>query len=249
MFDRATEAVLALAPGQAPCCAMPATCWPHGRHGAAGLLLRAGAALRTGARRQTSVLEDAARRRWHIGARPTRTRASRDTRSPPDRGACALRVQPSRRAHTPNSPRVVSLPVALQSTQDDAERRRETSPSCRSSSTIVFESGAAHRRWPRGTGSAGRTWCPRGAQERRRWRRRGGCGSGRGVGEVASQRRLARLGALGAWASGRATRRPSEGARGLRGVTWVSHAFCSVLVWKPCSRVRCRKILEMKVLY
>eukprot|EP00966_Prymnesium_polylepis_P212306 4917888-Prymnesium_polylepis.1 len=38
MFERATDAVLALAPGQAPCCVMPATCWSHGRHGAAGLL-------------------------------------------------------------------------------------------------------------------------------------------------------------------------------------------------------------------
>ena len=76
MFERATDAVLALAPGQAPCCAMPATCWSHGRHGAAGLLSSARNAHTTGARRQTGVLEDAARRRWHIGARPTRTRAS-----------------------------------------------------------------------------------------------------------------------------------------------------------------------------
>ena len=76
MFDRATDAVLALAPGQAPCCAMPATCWPHGRHGAAGLLSRAGAALKSAARRQMGVLEDAARRRQHVSARPTRTLAS-----------------------------------------------------------------------------------------------------------------------------------------------------------------------------
>eukprot|EP00966_Prymnesium_polylepis_P159359 3683133-Prymnesium_polylepis.1 len=59
---------------------MPATCWPHGRHGAAGLLSSAHNAHTTGARRQTRrqtrVLEDAARRRWHIGARLTRTRAS-----------------------------------------------------------------------------------------------------------------------------------------------------------------------------
>ena len=81
MFERALLAPLPLAPGQAPCCAMPATCWPHGRHGAAGLLLRAGAALRTGARRQTGVLEDAARRRWHVSARPTRTIAS-ESRDP-----------------------------------------------------------------------------------------------------------------------------------------------------------------------
>ena len=51
---------------------------------------------------------------------------------------------------------------------------------------------------------------------RPRW---GGCGSGGGVGGVASRRRLARLGGLGACASGRAARRPSEVARGLRGVT------------------------------
>ena len=216
MFDRATDAVLALASGQAPCCAMPATCWPHGRHGAAGLLSRAGAALKSAARRQTGVLEDAARRRWHIGARPTRTRASEihdlHPIAAPARCVCspiAARTLPTHRASC-------RLPSCLQSTQDDAERRRATSPSCRSSSTIVFESGAAHRRWPRGTGSAGRTWCPRGAQERRRWRRRGGCGSGRGVGEVASRRGLARLGGLGAYASGRAARRPSEGLRGSR---------------------------------
>ena len=42
-------------------------------------------------------------------------------RSPPDRGACALRVHPHRRAHTPNSLRVVSLPSCLQSSQDDAD--------------------------------------------------------------------------------------------------------------------------------
>eukprot|EP00966_Prymnesium_polylepis_P119827 2769235-Prymnesium_polylepis.1 len=51
---------------------------------------------------------------------------------------------------------------------------------------------ARHReRW------AHRTWCPRGAHERRRRRRRNGCRSSRGLGEVASRRRLARLGALG----------------------------------------------------
>eukprot|EP00966_Prymnesium_polylepis_P246533 5702068-Prymnesium_polylepis.1 len=42
----------------------------------------------------------------------------------------------------------------------------------------------------------------------------GGCGSNRGLEEVASRRRLARLGALGACASGRAAQRPSEGLRG-----------------------------------
>ena len=42
MFEGARLAPLPLAPGKAPCCAMPATCWPHGRHGAAGLLSRAG---------------------------------------------------------------------------------------------------------------------------------------------------------------------------------------------------------------
>mmetsp|Transcript_74770 Transcript_74770/g.206232 ORF Transcript_74770/g.206232 Transcript_74770/m.206232 type:complete len:170 (+) Transcript_74770:30-539(+) len=164
MFERATDAVLALPPGMAPCRAMPATCWPHGRHGAAGLLSRAGAALTALAQRQTGVLEDAARRRQH-------------------------------------------------STQDDAERRRATHPSCRSSSTIIIESGQTRRRWPRGTGSAGHTRCPRGVQERLWRRRRGGCGAGGGVGEVASRRMLARWGELGACASGRAARRPSEGLR------------------------------------
>eukprot|EP00966_Prymnesium_polylepis_P133016 3074422-Prymnesium_polylepis.1 len=73
---------------------MPATCWPHGRHGAASLLLRAGDALRLGTRRQSGVLEAAARRRWHVGARLTRTRASParcaiSTRSRRLRAACA----------------------------------------------------------------------------------------------------------------------------------------------------------------
>eukprot|EP00966_Prymnesium_polylepis_P207506 4806821-Prymnesium_polylepis.1 len=53
----------------------------------------------------------------------------------------------------------------------------------------MFESGAARRRWPRGTGSAGRTWCLRGAHERPRRPRWGGCGSGGGLGGVASRRR------------------------------------------------------------
>eukprot|EP00966_Prymnesium_polylepis_P301182 6959269-Prymnesium_polylepis.1 len=53
MFERARLAPLPLAPDKAPCCAMPATCWPHGP---AGLLSRAGAALKTAAsRRQTSA--------------------------------------------------------------------------------------------------------------------------------------------------------------------------------------------------
>ena len=138
----------------------------------------------------------------------------REPRSSPDRGTRAMPVSTCCRVHTPNSLRVVPPPSCLQSSQDDAERRRATSPSCRSSSSIMFESGAARRRWLRGTGSAGRTWCPRGAHERRRRRRRGGCGSSRGLGEVASRRWLARWGALGACASGRATRRPSEGLRG-----------------------------------
>ena len=136
----------------------------------------------------------------------------RDTRSSPDRGTCAMRVSSHRRAKTHNSPRVVPPPSCWQSTQNDAERRRATSPSCRSSSKIMSESGSAGRRSPRGTGSAGHTQCPRGAQERPRRPRLGGCGSGGGFGGVASRRRLARWGALGAWASGRATRRPSEGA-------------------------------------
>eukprot|EP00966_Prymnesium_polylepis_P075808 1757684-Prymnesium_polylepis.1 len=29
MFERARLAPLPLVPGKAPCCAMPATCWPH----------------------------------------------------------------------------------------------------------------------------------------------------------------------------------------------------------------------------
>eukprot|EP00966_Prymnesium_polylepis_P005528 126777-Prymnesium_polylepis.1 len=56
MFESATDAVLALPPGMAPCCAMPATCWPRGRHSAAGLLSRVGAALKTGARRPKRAL-------------------------------------------------------------------------------------------------------------------------------------------------------------------------------------------------
>ena len=140
----------------------------------------------------------------------------RDMRSPPDRGACAMRASSHRRARTPNSPRVVCLPSVPQSTPEGAERRRATSLSCRSSSTIVSELGAARRRWPRGTGSAGHTRCPRGAQERPRRPPWGGCGSGGGLGGVVSWRRLARLGALGACASGRAARRPSEGLHGLR---------------------------------
>ena len=216
MFEGARLAPLPLAPGKAPCCAMPATCWPHGRHGAAGLLSRAGAALTNVARRQTGVLEDAARRRQHVSARLTLTRASEmcylHAIAAPARSVCspiAARKVPTHRASS-------RLPSCLQSTQDDAERRRATHPSCRSSSTIIIESGQTRRRWPRGTGSAGHTRCPRGVQERRRRRRRGGCGSSRGLGEVASRRWLARWGALGACASGRATRRPSEGARGSR---------------------------------
>eukprot|EP00966_Prymnesium_polylepis_P072289 1679143-Prymnesium_polylepis.1 len=66
MFDRATDAVLALPPGQAPCCDMPATCWPH----VAGMRMapprlafeRAHNPARA---RQMGVLEDAARRRQH----------------------------------------------------------------------------------------------------------------------------------------------------------------------------------------
>ena len=165
----------------------------------------------------------------------------RDTRSSPDRGTCAMRVSSHRRAKTHNSPRVVPPPSCWQSTQNDAERRRATSPSCRSSSKIMSESGSAGRRSPRGTGSAGHTQCPRGAQERPRRPRLGGCGSGGGFGGVASRRRLARWGALGAWASGRATRRPSEVTRGLRGVTWVLCAFCSVLCF---SHVRASTIAK-----
>eukprot|EP00966_Prymnesium_polylepis_P297319 6869369-Prymnesium_polylepis.1 len=30
LFEGARLAPLPLAPSQAPCCAMPATCWPHG---------------------------------------------------------------------------------------------------------------------------------------------------------------------------------------------------------------------------
>ena len=165
---------------------------------------------------QTGVLEDAARRRQHVSARLTLTRASEmcdlHAIAAPARSVCspiAARKVPTHRASR-------RLPSCLQSTQDDAERRRATHPSCRSSSTIMIESGQTRRRWPRGTGSAGHTRCPRGVQERLWRRRRGGCGSGGGVGEVASRRMLARWGALGACASGRAARRPSEVVRGLR---------------------------------
>ena len=162
MFEGARLAPLPLAPGKAPCCAMPATCWPHGRHGAAGLLLRAGAALTSAARRRTGVLEDAARRRWHIGARLTRTRASeiRDLHriAGPARCVCSPVAAQKLTTHRTSC----APPSCLQSSQEDAERRRATHPSCRSSSTIMIESGQTRRRWPRGTGSAGHTRCPRG---------------------------------------------------------------------------------------
>ena len=76
MLERATDAVLALPPGMAPRRALPPTCSPHARHHTAGLLLRARAALTRAVRRQTGVLEDAARRQWHVGVRATRTLAS-----------------------------------------------------------------------------------------------------------------------------------------------------------------------------
>eukprot|EP00966_Prymnesium_polylepis_P142423 3288506-Prymnesium_polylepis.1 len=63
----------------------------------------------------------------------------REPRSAPDRGTRAMPVSTYRRAKTPDcdSPRVVSPPLVLQSTPEDAERRhRATRPSCRSSSTI-----------------------------------------------------------------------------------------------------------------
>jgi hypothetical protein len=155
----------------------------------------------------------------------------REPRSSPDRGTRALRASSHRRARTPDSLRVVCLPSVPQSTPEGAERRRTASLSCRSSSTTMFESGAARPRWSQGTGSAGSTRCPRGSQERPRRPRSGGSGSGGGFRGVASRRRLARWGALGAWASGRATRRPSGAAHGLRGVTWGFAAFCSVFVF------------------
>ena len=76
MLERATDAVLALPPGMAPRRALPPACSPHARHHTAGLLLRARAALTCAVRRHTGVLEDAARRRWHVGVRATRTLAS-----------------------------------------------------------------------------------------------------------------------------------------------------------------------------
>ena len=76
MLERATDAVLALPPGMAPRRALPPACSPHARHHTAGLLLRARAALTRAVRRQTGVLEDAARRQWHVGVRATRTCAS-----------------------------------------------------------------------------------------------------------------------------------------------------------------------------
>eukprot|EP00966_Prymnesium_polylepis_P049794 1152266-Prymnesium_polylepis.1 len=69
----------------------------------------------------------------------------REPRSAPDRhrGTRAMPVSTCRRAKTPDSPRAVSPPSCLKSSQGDAERRRATRPSCWSSSSIVFESGAA----------------------------------------------------------------------------------------------------------
>ena len=86
----------------------------------------------------------------HAQASFTCPARKREPRSSPDRGTRALRVSTCRRARTPNSSRVVPPPSCRQSSQDDAERRRATRPSYRSSSTIVSESGAARRRWPRG---------------------------------------------------------------------------------------------------
>eukprot|EP00966_Prymnesium_polylepis_P225819 5223303-Prymnesium_polylepis.1 len=74
---------------------MPATCWPHGRRAGmappACFCARAPRSKVT-ARRQTGVLEDAARRRWYVSARPTRilaqARATISTRSRHPRDAC-----------------------------------------------------------------------------------------------------------------------------------------------------------------
>ena len=173
----------------------------------------------------------------------------REPRSSPDRGTRALRASSHRRARTPDSLRVVCLPSVPQSTPEGAERRRPASLSCRSSSTTMFESGAARPRWSQGTGSAGSTRCPHGVQETPRPLHGRGWWSSRELGEVASRRGLARWGGLGAHASGRATRKLSGAARGLHRVTWGFAAFCSVFVWKACSRVRRRNSLEMKVLY
>ena len=148
---------------------------------------------------------------------PARARSAISTRSRRLRAACAA---PSPRAQTPYSaPPAVSLPSCLQSSQDDGERRRATRPSCRSSSTIVSESGSAHRRWPRGAGSAGRTQCPCGVQERPRRPRWGGCGQRGCFGWPASRRQFARLGWLGTRASGRGAWRPPGEAAMHRGVT------------------------------
>ena len=126
MFESATDAVLALPPGMAPCCAMPATCWPHGRHGAAGLLSRAGAALTNVARRQTGVLEDAARRRQHVSARLTLTRASEmcdlHAIAAPARGVCS----PIAARKVPLTVRRVACPRVcspLKTMQNDVARR------------------------------------------------------------------------------------------------------------------------------
>ena len=89
----------------------------------------------------------------------------REPRSSPDRGTRALRASSHRRARTPDSLRVVCLPSVPQSTPEGAERRRPASLSCQSSSTTMFESGAARPRWSQGTGSAGSTRCPHGVQE------------------------------------------------------------------------------------
>ena len=69
----------------------------------------------------------------------------REPRSSPDRGTRALRASSHRRARTPDSLRVVCLPSVPQSTPEGAERRRPASLGCRSSSTTMFESGAARR--------------------------------------------------------------------------------------------------------
>eukprot|EP00966_Prymnesium_polylepis_P310187 7167043-Prymnesium_polylepis.1 len=73
------------------------------------------------------------------------------------------------------------------------------------------------------------TWCPRAAQERRRWRRRGGCGSGRGVSRRGGEpaRAVAPLGRA----------RPQNRARGAEavgGAAWatLSDTMSILLAWE-----------------
>ena len=118
-----------------------------------------------------------------------------------------------------------------QSSLADAERRRRTCPSCRSSSIIMVEYGKERRDQHRRAPAARRLRCPT-----RRWRGRGSrressCGSGGGFGG-GSEPALARPSGSAEGTCARA--RLAEPVRGIGrppmsdlGFCYVSTAFCS----------------------